>query len=722
MRRALVRRASKLATAIWAAAATAQVLDAPPGSPETQRTTAHLSSLAASARSSHHAAALFAAGYDTAGWTGSVTGYALQPGSPTPDVRGLWGDLPATAATEAEPARPARPRSTATLMDAHGDDWPAARVVLSARSPGRGAPAVGIPWEWASLSPAQRSALMDPEDGASDPGAAETIARDRLAYLRGDRGQEQGGNPGGPLRRRASRHGEIVNSRLWHQPAPPAAYAADDHAGFRRAWAARPPMLYVGAGDGMLHGFDAATGEERIAYVPDGLHTRLAQLTRPDWRPSPFVDGSPLIGDLHVGAPGGRDPGGWRSYLAGFLGAGGRGYFVLDVTDPAAFDRARADSVVMLDRTAPETLDDDIGEIMGEPATEAGDPSISRQIAPLNDGRWALVIGNGERSASGAAVLLVQYLDRKRELLGITAAPGPGNGLGVPRLIDLDGNGTADVAYAGDLLGNLWKFDLRAATSGGWKTAFDGEPLFVARDASAAAVHQPITAAPVWKAHPQGGLLVAFGTGRRNAPRDGSGTQVQTIYGIHDDTPILRNGTVGPASGGPTPGLGAGKGPVTEGRTGLVAQTLQTDSARGADTVSSHPVPYAGSEARRGWFLDLPLPGERVVQNPGWFEGDLIDVWSQVPAPDSGLDVPPPPARRFRTTLDILNGSAPRSMLYAHLPVATGGQPSRLEAGLGIGIRSDRLERAVSAPGQPVAPPTQRLGSILLRPSWRQLQ
>ena len=220
MRRALVRRASKLATAIWAAAATAQVLDAPPGSPETQRTTAHLSSLAASARSSHHAAALFAAGYDTAGWTGSVTGYALQPGSPTPDVRGLWGDLPATAATEAEPARPARPRSTATLMDAHGDDWPAARVVLSARSPGRGAPAVGIPWEWASLSPAQRSALMDPEDGASDPGAAETIARDRLAYLRGDRGQEQGGNPGGPLRRRASRHGEIVNSRLWHQPAP----------------------------------------------------------------------------------------------------------------------------------------------------------------------------------------------------------------------------------------------------------------------------------------------------------------------------------------------------------------------------------------------------------------------------------------------------------------------------------------------------------------------
>ncbi|MDM0023306.1 pilus assembly protein [Variovorax saccharolyticus] len=721
MRRVLVKRASALATAIGAAAASAEVLDAPPGSPPTQRTTAHLSSLAASARSDRHAAALFAAGYDTAGRTGSVTGYALRPGSPTADARGLWGELPATAATDAEPARPARPRSTASLMDAHGDDWPAARVVLSARSTGRGAPAVGIPWEWASLSQPQQSALMDPEDGASDPAAAEANAKDRLAYLRGDRGKEQGSDPGGPLRRRSSRHGEIVNSRLWHQPAPAAAYSAEDHAGFRRALAARPPMLYVGAGDGMLHGFDASTGEERIAYVPEGLHARLARLTHPAWRPAPLVDGSPLVGDLYLGAPGTRDPGGWRSYLAGFLGAGGRGYFVLDVTDPAAFARTRAERVVVLDRSAPASLDDDIGEIMGEPATEAGDASISRQITPMNDGRWALVIGNGERSASGAAVLLVQYLDRNRELLGISAAPGPGNGLGVPRLVDLDGNGTADVAYAGDLLGNLWKFDLRAATAGSWKTAFDGAPMFVARDASAAAIRQPITAAPVWKAHPQGGLIVAFGTGRRNAPADGPGLQGQTIYGIHDDTPILRHGTAG-QGGEPAPRFGAGRGPVANGRTGLVAQSVQLDGAHGAGTVSSQPVPYAGSEARRGWFLDLPLPGERVLQNPGWFEGDLIDVWSQVPAPGSSLDLPPTPARRFRTTLDILNGSAPRSTLYAHLPAAIGGQPSRLETGLGIGIRGDRLETSISAPGQAVAPPMQRLGSILLRPGWRQLQ
>ncbi|MDM0030986.1 hypothetical protein QTI33_02385 [Variovorax sp. J22P271] len=242
----------------------------------------------------------------------------------------------------------------------------------------------------------------------------------------------------------------------------------------------------------------------------------------------------------------------------------------------------------------------------------------------------------------------------------------------------------------------------------------------MARDASAAAVRQPITAAPVWKAHPQGGLLVAFGTGRRDAPGEGPGLQGQTIYGIHDDTPILRHPKAGP-TGEPTPGFGAGRGPVTNGRLGLVAQTVQLSGAGDAGAVSSNPVPYTGSEARRGWFLDLPLSGERVVQNPGWFEGDLIDVWSQVPAPDGSLDMPPP-ARRLRTTLDILNGSAPRSTLYAHLPAANDGQPSRLEAGLGIGIRSDRLERSISAPGQPVAPARQRLGSILLRPNWRQLQ
>ncbi|MGO4391043.1 pilus assembly protein [Variovorax sp. M-6] len=709
------------AAAIQACALPAQGLDA---SPELLRATAQVSSLAASARSSHHEAALFVAAYDPPGWTGSVTGYRLRPGSAALDTAGLWGDLPATAASDAGPARPARPRSTASLMDAHGSDWPASRVVLSARSPGGGAPAAGIAWAWAALSETQRTALMALGGGRAPSSADEAMAQDRLAYLRGDRSKEQGGTPGGPWRRRTSRHGGIVNSKLWHQTGPPpATHATEGHAGFRRALGQRPSMLYVGANDGMLHGFDAATGEERFAYVPDGLHGRLAQLARPDYRPQPFVDGSPLAGDLYLGGPGSSDPGLWRTYLAGFLGAGGRGYFVLDVSDPAAFGGAEAARLVVLDRTDTETMDEDIGEILGEPATEAGDPSISRQIAQLNDGRWALVTGNGERSASGKAVLLIQYLDRDRELRKIIAAPGPANGLAVPRLIDLDGNGTADVAYAGDLHGNLWKFDLRSTAARGWAMAFDGAALFVARDASAAAARQPITTAPVWKAHPQGGLQIAFGTGRRSAPGDGSERQVQTIYGIHDDTPILRRSVAERRAGEAPLDFGAGQGPVTGGRSRLTAQTVQVDAAQGSGTISSHPVPYAGREARRGWLLDLPLPGERVLQNPGWFEGDLVDVWSQVPAVRASADTDlPPPARRYRTTLDILNGSAPRSTLYAHLPSTSSGQPSRVEAGLSVGIRDGKLETPVSAPGTPAPPPMQQLDSILLRPGWRQLQ
>lgn len=715
-------QAGGFAAAIQACVLPAQVLDA---QPEGLRATAQVSSLAASARSSRHEAALFVAAFDPPGWTGSITGYRLRSGSATLDTAGLWGVMPATPASDAGAARPVRPRSTASLMDARGSDWPASRVVLSARSPGGGAPATGIAWEWAALSEAQRTALMALGDGGAPAAADEAMAKDRLAYLRGDRSKEQGGTPGGPLRRRTSRHGAIVHSKLWHQAGPPpAAHAMEAHAGFRRALSQRPSMLYVGANDGMLHGFDAATGEERIAYVPDGLHGRLAQLTRPDDRPQPFVDGSPLAGDLYLGGPGSGDPGLWRTYLAGFLGAGGKGYFVLDVSDPAAFDRAGAARWVVLDRTGTDTMDEDIGEILGEPVTEPGDPSISRQITQLNDGRWALVIGNGPRSAHRKAVLLIQYLDRDRELLKITASPAGDNGLAMPRLIDLDGNGTADVAYAGDLLGNLWKFDLRSTAARGWKTAFGGVALFVARDASAAAAHQPITTAPVWKPHPQGGLQIAFGTGRRSGPGDGSERQVQTIYGIHDDTPILRRSAAARPAGEASLEFGAGQGAVTDGRSRLAAQTVQLDAAQGAGTLSSHPVPYTGSEARRGWFLDLPLPGERVLQNPDWFEGDLIDVWSQVPAVSASADTdfPPPPARRYRTTLDILNGSAPRSTLYAHLPRTSSGQPSRVEAGLSVGIRNGKLETAVSAPGMPVAPPVQQLDSILLRPSWRQLQ
>jgi len=665
---------------------------------------------------------LFVASYEPGAATGSVTAYRIDRGGVKPDSEGLWGRVTPAGA-------PSRPQSTATLMDAKGDDWPARRVLLSART--QDGATTGVAWRWASLSEASRLALQftgtfldAPNDGsplaapaalAAEP--AEARGKARMAYLRGDLRLEASAAAPGPFRTRASRHGDIVHSRPWYLSARPSGgYTQEDHAGFRQRAGARPAMFYVGANDGMLHGFDAATGEERIAYVPEGLHPRLATLALPAFRHGYFVDGSPLAGDVYLGPPGSRDPSQWRSYLAGFPGRGGKGYFVLDVTDPREFAESRASRLVVLDHSA-DASDRDIGRILAEPVTEIGDPSASRQITRMNDGRWALVIGNGHGSTDQKAVLLVQYLDQGKELLKIEAdaRPGLGNGLSAPRLIDLDGNGTPDLAYAGDLRGQLWKFDLSGKSSTTWSVAFDGKPLFRARD-PASGRPQPIASAPVWKAHPRGGLMLAFGTGQDGSAADRLDGQPQSVYGIHDDTPIGRRDDGGIL-------FGKGSGPVEGGRARLVRQTAENDPRHGVGTVSSNaPRGVGGGTAPpRGWWLDLPLPRERVLRNPSWFDGDLVDIWSSVPS-DDPAEPPAAAPRSWRTTLDIFNGSAPRSRLYLHVPAGASGQPSRVETTSSVAIRDPAREWSVAAPGMPAPPPVIRLGGIMMRPSWRQLE
>jgi type IV pilus assembly protein PilY1 len=95
-----------------------------------------------------------------------------------------------------------------------------------------------------------------------------------------------------------------------------------------------------------------------------------------------------------------------------------------------------------------------------------------------------------------------------------------------------------DFAYAGDLKGNMWKFDLTSDSAINWQVAFKDSdnqvaPLFVARDPAGAP--QPITSQPDVMFHPEKhGYIVCFGTGKFLGADDFSDTQIQTIYGIWD--------------------------------------------------------------------------------------------------------------------------------------------------------------------------------------------
>ena len=351
-------------------------------------------------------------------------------------------------------------------------------------------------------------------------------------------------------------------------------------------------MIYVGANDGMLHGFDAVTGVERFAYVPSTLIGELNQLPAPGYRHRYFVDGYLFAGDAYItrgGAPR------WATVLVGTTGAGGKTVFALDVTDPHSFD----ENDVLWEFTDP-----DLGYTIGQPT-----------IARMRDGTWVAVFGNGYGSDNNRAVLFIVDLQTGALLKKIDTGVGSGanpNGLSTPALL-ADGTRTIQAIYAGDLRGNLWKFDVSSTSSSAWGVAYSGTPLFTATSDSG--VRQPITAPLEIGRHPQGGYMIYFGTGKYFSPTDNlvpPDPEIQSFYAVWDRT----SGSVGPVSGG---------------RSALRKQEIfyegqPENSAFEVRVTTANEVDWT---TQRGWYLDLVSPvhgaqGERVVASPILRGGRII--------------------------------------------------------------------------------------------------
>ncbi|KAB2930004.1 MAG: hypothetical protein F9K25_09850 [Candidatus Contendobacter sp.] len=360
--------------------------------------------------------------------------------------------------------------------------------------------------------------------------------------------------------------------------------------------ASNPPVVYVGANDGMLHAFNAETdvanggGKELFAYVPAGVYHNLHRLTDPDYGKSHkfFVDGTPTVGDAYLG--------GWKTYLVGGLRAGGKSIYALDISDPTNFGVANV-KWEFTDAT-------DLGLTFGQP-----------QIAAVSDDQWAAIFGNGYNSDSGKAVLYIVDLSSGAEIkipvpTNSTSCSSalPANGLSTPFAFDKDGNGVVDVIYAGDLLGHLWRFD---KSSGSWDVGNNRKPLFIACSDSGQA--QSIIAQPK-AALINNKITVYVGTGRylladptdpaNPLKNDLINTVVQSFYSIVDESDD-------PAKKGTVP------------RDKLLPQTItQTDAPIGpysaSRTVSNNSVDdddYNGRD--KGCYLDFNTtpgdPSERIT-------------------------------------------------------------------------------------------------------------
>jgi len=501
------------------------------------------------------AAALYQAVASDSGMDGSLKKYALmhdQSGRPVPADAPAW--------------------DAAALLERRD---PAMRALYTGQRDGNRLRT--IPLDWTMLDPAGQSLLST---GADDGGAS------RVAYLRGERALEAGSRQG-PFRRRASLLGATVVGAPLFVDAPTPASADARYPAFLEAYASRPAAVYLQANDGMLHGFDAASGSELFAYLPLALRPQWPRLPTSAFAASPYAEGSLAAGNALV-------RGAWKTVLAGGLGGGAQGVFALDVSNPARF--AGGDGVLL---EFTDSDDPDIGNVFQPPALarfRTGPGQYGDFIVAASGYNSQRADGEGRSNPAGPGALFLLSLDKDpaapwqqnrnyfKFLLPAGSAALP-NGLAQPALIP-DVDGSVRLAYAGDLQGRLWRLDFSAGQPPWPQAAGSGQPLFVATDASGR--RQPITSAPRALYRGDGGLLLLFGTGRLLEADDAQDKSVQSLYAVADTQAAT------------TPTLT---------RADLAVRKLVTDKA-GAYRLDG------GASAAAGWLLDFPVPGERLLVSP----------------------------------------------------------------------------------------------------------
>ncbi|MGO1069261.1 pilus assembly protein [Lysobacter sp. CA199] len=445
-----------------------------------------------------------------------------------------------------------------------------------------------------------------------------------IDYLRGDRSQETSGDVGF-FRKRTTLLGDIVNST-------PVVSAPGDDYGYRSLvveskadkldYAAyleskrtgKADMVYVGANDGMLHGFHGTSGDETFGYIPAASLDHMGNLLfRYDvaYKSQVFdhryyVDGPIAVSDMHDGTA-------WKTALVATAGAGGRSAFALDVTDQGGSPALlwEVDDKVTATDASGKKIGDRIGNVLGRPV-----------IVPVMDGttvKWKAIFGNGFGSISGQAALFVVDMSSGAVSTipaveaAATAPAGKKNGLanlvavdkwqgsGVGANAKPGRDGLADTVYAGDQTGNIWRFDLRDMSVGA-----GGKPLFTATDKSGN--RQPITGG-LQVTSAGGGSMIYFGTGSFSFTTDPEDKTMQSIYGIVD-----------------IDGTQIGK------REDTLERQFITGEANGLRSATTKSI----NALKRGWYVDLVVDtamngssasvGERFVGYPRLQNGTLYLV------------------------------------------------------------------------------------------------
>jgi type IV pilus assembly protein PilY1 len=530
----------------------------------------------------------------------------------------------------------------------------------------------GIPFEWTSLGSAQQTAL--------DLGDTTPFNSNRLNYLRGDRTNEVNPITGaGLFRTRDGVLSDIVDSSptwvgppsakyaiTWHDrliPADPTPEntGTQNYSQFLIAAQTRLNVVYNGANDGFVHGFESGSfdaggnyvnggttpndGKEVLAFMPatvlNVIHNKVdptLDLASTQYSHNFYVDATPDVDDVFYNNI-------WHTWLVGGLGPGGAAIYALDITDPTRFSESNAGSLVMGEWSSATISCHSGGSAcqinMGN---TYGTPIVRR----LHDGKWAIIFGNGFGSVSGDAGIFIMLIDpnnggtQSSNTYYLSTGNGTGtlttpcttncDGIAYVTSADLDGDHITDYVYAGDLLGNVWRFDLTSSSESAW--AATSTPLMTT------AAGQPITTKVTAISVPQPSgpprIMIDFGTGRKFPQTNAVPTQyspgVQALYGIWDWNLSGWNSMSSTQYASlPSPQTMS-----------LTSQTLTVNADNSLD-VTSNAVCWAGSTTctggagankKFGFAVSLPHAQEQIVFNPLIFQSALI-VNTTIPAVSS---------------------------------------------------------------------------------------
>ena len=714
---------------------------------------------------------IYLASYSADNWFGSLVSDSLVTSGNTLSVAAvanwdakcvLTGGLCAAMGTNAQ----GNPTTTITAQG------PASRTLLTWDNVG----GTALPLQWASLTTAQQTVL-----NSSDSAGA-----NRLKWLRGDRTVEQLYSPTpGTLRARTAVLGDIINSSPTWVGAPVAGAnpdrfsdglygssvvqpenngSAQAYSSFARTNATRLNVVYVGSNDGFLHGFRAGAydssgnytatngsntytgtindGKEVLGFMPSAVLSSAATvgLTNPTYVHNYFVDATPVAADLFYNNA-------WHTWLAGGVGSGGKEIYALDITNPGNFSESSASSVVIGDWTSATPGLSHLGQTVGTPI-----------ITRMHNGQWAIIFGNGQGSGTSAGIyiglvdsasgaLTFQFLDTG--VGGNTAANA--NGISYVVSSDLDGDHIVDYLYAGDLQGNVWRFDVIGNTATSWGVSKFGKataaPLFAAKNATGTV--QPITTAPVIAAVKTGSvnrIMVLFGTGQKTpltaTNPDVYATGQQTFYGIWDWDMSAWNAVANSKAQYAT--LTGTQAIV---RSALLAQTVVSTAAGSGGTSqvlgyrnlsTTKVVCWQGSatcasgNSQYGWLFDLPATQEQIVYNPAIVGGAVV-VSTAIPPVILASQCNAGLQSGWTMAFDPASGGA---LTNGFFPNGSGSYGNNSDGSATAGIRLDAVgsPTTVSYGGQtyivtqtisgsaalsPVNPPSNDVPS---RISWREIR